>query len=51
MPKKQITKEYQGNPSTSVKTYLCTLKRLVNDKKIPCITSLFHDDFSTFSFF
>ena len=32
------------NPITSVKTYWPILKGCLNDKKIPCIGPLFHDN-------
>ena len=32
------------NPNTSAKTYWSILKRCLNDKKIPCIPPLFHDN-------
>ena len=32
------------DPTTSVKTYWSILKRCLNDKKIPCIPPLFHDN-------
>ena len=32
------------DPTTSAKTYWSILKRFLNDKKIPCIPPLFHDN-------
>ena len=32
------------DPTTSAKTYLSIFKRWLNDKKIPCIPPLFHDN-------
>ena len=32
------------DPTASAKTYWSILKRLLNDKKIPCIPPLFHDN-------
>ena len=32
------------DPTTSAKTYGSILKRFLNDKKIPCIPRLFHDN-------
>ena len=32
------------DPTTSAKTYWSILKRCLNDKKIPCIPRLFHDN-------
>ena len=32
------------DPMTSAKTYWPIVKRYLNDKKIPCLTPLFHDN-------
>ena len=32
------------DPTTSAKTYLSIFKRWLNDKKVPCIPPLFHDN-------
>ena len=33
-----------ANPATSLKTYWSILKTFLNDKKIPCIPPLFHEN-------
>ena len=39
------------DPTTNAKTYWSISKRCLNDKKIPCIPPLFHDNMFITDFF